>query len=395
MTRNAAITTVLPVYNRIDVTFDHGDGCWLFDTEGRRYLDFGTGIAVNSLGHAHPHLVRALQSQAARLWHVSNLYRIGEQERLADRLVANSFGETVFFGNSGAEAMELCIKMARRYQWQRGETGRNRIVTFEGCFHGRTMASISAAGGAKMVDGFAPLLDGFDRVPFGDHDAVRSAVTDRTAAIMIEPIQGEGGIRPVPPQCLEGLRELCDEHGLLLVFDEVQAGIGRTGKLFAYEHTSIAPDIMGLAKGLGGGFPIGAVVANAKGASGMLASTHGSTFGGNPLACAVGNAVLDVMLEDGFLESVAVKGSRMIANLRKIVANHPEVYHSIRGSGLLIGIRAEMPHIEVVTALREHGLLTVPAGDNVVRLLPPLTVKNEEIDHALDILDRVGKALSS
>ncbi|MEO1018307.1 MAG: aspartate aminotransferase family protein [Pseudomonadota bacterium] len=394
MTRNAAVTTVLPVYSRIDIVFDHGEGSWLFDTEGRRFLDFGTGIAVNSLGHAEPHLVEALTQQAAKLWHVSNLYRIGEQERLADRLVANSFGETVFFGNSGAEAMELCIKMARRYQWQRGQTERNRIITFEGCFHGRTMASISAAGGAKMVDGFAPLLEGFDRVPFGDHDAVRNAVTEHTAAIMIEPIQGEGGIRPVPPQCLEGLRELCDEHGLLLVFDEVQAGIGRTGKLFAYEHTNIAPDIMGLAKGLGGGFPIGAVVASAKGASGMTASTHGSTFGGNPLGCAVANAVLDVMLEDGFLTSVAVKSQRLLDALKRIVELYPDVYQSVRGQGLLIGIRAAKPNADVVTALRENGLLAVPAAENVVRLLPPLNVREDEIDIAVDILDRVGTDLS-
>ncbi len=394
MTSNAPISTVLPVYNRIDVVFDHGDGSWLVDTEGRRYLDFCTGIAVNSLGHGHPKLVETLQKQAAKLWHVSNLYRIGEQEVLADRLVRNSFADTAFFCNSGAEAMELCIKMARRYHWQKGNPERNRIVTFEGCFHGRTMAGISAAGGAKLIDGFAPLLDGFDRVPFNDHEATRAAVTDKTAAIMIEPILGEGGIKPVPPQCLEGLRELCDEHGILLVFDEVQVGIGRTGTLFAYEHTKIAPDIMGLAKGLGGGFPIGAVLATAKGASGMTASTHGSTFGGNPLACSVADAVLEVMLEDGFLESVRIKGERLFNGARQIVADFPKVYQSIRGQGLLIGMRCEAPQGDVITALRDHGLLTAPAADNVARLIPPLTLREEEIDHALQAVHDVGAELS-
>ncbi len=289
MTRNEAIPSLLPVYKRIDLTFDEGEGCWLTARNGRRYLDCASGIAVTSLGHAHPHLVRTLQEAATKPWHVSNLFRIESLEILADRLVANSFAETVFACNSGAEAMEACIKMARRFQWARGQTERNRIITFQGSFHGRTMATISAAGEHRLVEGFAPLLPGFDTVPLGDLSAVEAAIGEQTAAIMIEPVQGEGGIRPAEQAFLEGLRKLCDEHDLLLIFDEVQCGIGRTGKLFAHENYGITPDIMGLAKGLGGGFPIGACLATARAASGMATSTHGSTFGGNPLATKVAN----------------------------------------------------------------------------------------------------------
>ena len=389
--RNAAIPSVLPVYNRIDIVFDRGEGSWLIDQKGRRYLDFGSGIAVTGLGHAHPHLVETVQNQAAKLWHVSNLYRIDQLERLADRLVAHSFAETVFLCNSGAEAVEACIKMARRFHWHRGQPERNRMITFEGCFHGRTMATISAAGGAKLTDGFAPLLDGFDQVPFADHDAVRSAITDETAAIMIEPVQGEGGIRPVPPACLQGLRELCDEHDILLIFDEVQCGMGRGGKLFAHQVAGVEPDIMSLAKGLGGGFPIGACLATGRAASGMTTSSHGSTFGGNPLACAVANAVLDVTLEDGFLDRVNDLAAGLHDKLQRELGDQLEL---VRGLGLMIGLKTQHLNTEVATKLREHGLLTVPAADNIVRLLPPLTINEEEIDQAVAIIATGLKELS-
>ena len=387
MSPNAAIPSLLPVYNRIDLAFERGEGSWLYTRNGRRFLDFSTGIAVNGLGHCHPHLVRTLQEQAARLWHVSNLYRIEQLERLADRLVACSFAETVFVCNSGAEAMEACIKMARRFQWQRGQPERNRIVTFEGAFHGRTMATISAAGGAKMVDGFAPLLEGFDRVPFGDLAAVEGAITEATAAVMIEPIQGEGGIRPLDGPFLEHLRALCDHHDILLVFDEVQCGMGRTGRLFAYQHFGVTPDIMGLAKGLGGGFPIGACVATARAAAGMTASTHGSTFGGNPLASAVANAVLDVMLEEGFLDRVAARAAHLRERAEALVARHPDELELVRGSGLMLGLKPRRANLEVAAELRAAGLLVVPAADNVLRLLPPLVVSEAEIDHAIELIE--------
>jgi acetylornithine/N-succinyldiaminopimelate aminotransferase len=387
MSQNAAIPALLPVYNRIDLAFERGEGVWLYTTDGRRFLDFTSGIAVNGLGHCHPHLVKTLQEQAARLWHVSNLFRIAELERLADRLVAHSFAETVFLCNSGAEAMEACIKMARRFQWSRGQTERNRIITFEGGFHGRTMATISAAGGQRLTEGFAPLLDGFDRVPFGDHAALEAAVSERTAAIMIEPILGEGGARTLPKVCIEGLRALCDRHDILLIFDEVQSGMGRTGHLFSHQYFGVTPDIMGLAKGLGGGFPIGACLATARAASGMTASTHGSTFGGNPLASAVAGAVLDVMLADGFLDGVAARGRYLRERAAAVVERYPEVFELVRGAGLLLGLKPRQNNIEVVTGLREHGLLTAPAADNIVRLLPPLTVCETEIDEAIGMIE--------
>ena len=392
MTKNEAIPSLLPVYKRIDLDFDHGEGSWLFTRDGRRFLDFASGIAVTGLGHAHPHLVKVVQEQVGKLWHVSNLFRIGELERLADRLVANSFAETVFVCNSGAEAMEACIKMARRFQWSRGQEDRNRIITFEGSFHGRTMATISAAGGGRLTDGFAPLLDGFDRVPFADHEAVRAAVTERTAAIMIEPVQGEGGIRPVPKECLQGLRELCDQHDLLLIFDEVQCGMGRTGKLFAHQLSGVTPDIMGLAKGLGGGFPIGACVATARAASGMTTSSHGSTFGGNPLAASAADAVLDVMLEEGFLDRVVDNGNYLREALEAVSARHPERIQGVRGEGLMLGMKAKGAHLELTEALRGQGLLAVPAADDIVRLLPPLTVSQAEIDAAVEMIESAVRA---
>jgi acetylornithine/N-succinyldiaminopimelate aminotransferase len=395
MSQNAAIPSLLPVYNRIDLVFERGEGSWLWTTDGRRFLDFTSGIAVNGLGHCHPHLVQTLQAQAAKLWHVSNLFRIGELERVADRLVAHSFAETVFLCNSGAEAMEACIKMARRFHFHRGQPERNRIITFEGSFHGRTMATISAAGGTRLTEGFAPLLEGFDHVPFADHEALEAAVTEATAGILIEPIQGEGGIRPLPRQCLLGLRELCDRHDILLIFDEVQCGMGRTGNLFAHEHFGVAPDIMGLAKGLGGGFPIGACLATARAASGMTTSTHGSTFGGNPLASAVANAVLDVMLEDGFLETVTARGDYLRERAEALVARHDEMFELVRGAGLMLGLKPRRNNVELAAELRAAGLLTVPAGDNIVRLLPPLTVSEAEIDQALETIEACCRAAAA
>ena len=389
MTRNASFPTLLPVYRRIDIVFERGRGAWLWDREGRRYLDFASGIAVTSLGHGHPKLVAALTAQAEKLWHVSNLFRIAQLEALADTLVANSFAETVFVCNSGAEAIEACIKMARRFHWHRGQPERNRIITFEGAFHGRTLATISAAGSPRLTEGFAPLLDGFDIVPFADHEAVRAAVTERTAAILIEPVQGEGGVRPVPSECLRGLRALCDEHDLLLIFDEVQCGMGRTGHLFACEAAGVAPDIMGLAKGLGGGFPIGACLATARAASGMTPGSHGSTFGGNPLACAVANAVLEVMLEDGFLAEVRDRGRYLRERLEALRQRHPDALTEVRGLGLMLGIRPRMENTAFAARLRERGLLTVPAADNVVRILPPLVVGREEIDIACEAIEAV------
>ncbi len=392
--RNAAIAAVLPNYNRLDVAFERGRGAQLWDTNGRRYLDFGAGIAVTGLGHAHPGVTEALTAQASRLWHTSNLYRIGELERLSDRLVAQTFAETVMLTNSGAEALEGCIKMARRRFWAIGAPERQRIVTFQGAFHGRTMATISAAGGAKLIDGFAPLLDGFDSVPWGDHEALEAAVTERTCAVLIEPIQGEGGIRVVPPQCLRGLRELCDRHGILLIFDEVQTGVGRTGRLFAHEHAGIAPDVMAVAKGIGNGFPVGAVLATADAASGLVAGTHGSTYAGNPLGSAVCNAVLDVMLEAGFLERVTAAAERLRAGLAGLCADRPEVFRSVRGLGLMLGLQLEVEPVAFTKTCLAHGLLVVPAADNVVRLLPPLIVSDAEIDEAVALLEAAAREIT-
>lgn len=389
---NAAVPTLLPVYKRIDILFERGEGVWLYDKSGHAYLDCAAGIAVNGLGHSHPHLVKTLQEQVAKIWHISNLFRIEGLERLADRLVAASFAETVFLCNSGAEAMEACIKMARRFHWSRGNPERNRIITFEGCFHGRTMATISAAGSDRLTEGFAPLLDGFDQVPFADHEAVRAAVNEHTAAIMIEPVMGEGGIKPIPPQCLQGLRDLCDEHDILLIFDEVQCGVGRTGKLFAHQTAGVEPDIMGLAKGLGGGFPIGACLATARAASGMTTSSHGSTFGGNPLASAVGNAVLDVMLADSFLDEVKSRGDYLRERLEEMAARYPGKITGVRGSGLMLGIQTVATNVDFAAELRAQGLLTVPAADNIVRFLPPLTITHAEIDMAIDKLEQVCMA---
>jgi acetylornithine/N-succinyldiaminopimelate aminotransferase len=378
----------LPTYARADIAFERGEGAWLTSTDGTQYLDFAGGVAVNVLGHAHPKLVAALTDQAQKVWHVSNLYRIPEAERLAERLCEASFADTVFFGNSGAEALECSIKMARKYHAVGGRPDRFRIVTFEGAFHGRTLATLAAGGQKKYLEGFGPVAEGFDQVPFGDFDAVKRAVNDATAAILIEPVMGEGGVRVVPPQFLRALRELCDQRGLLLIFDEVQTGIGRTGELFAYQRLGVTPDIMALAKALGGGFPIGACLATAEASKGMTAGTHGSTFGGNPLATAVGGAVLDVVLEPGFLDRVRRMSLLFKQRLAELKDRYPGVIAEVRGEGLLIGLRAVVPNGELVSELRAERLLTVAAGDNVVRLLPPLIIGEQEMSQALDMIDR-------
>ena len=387
------IASVLPTYARAPLNFVKGEGTWLIEADGRRFLDLGAGIAVNALGHAHPELVTALSDQAQNLWHVSNLYEIPNQQLLADQLVSLTFADTVFFTNSGTESCELAVKMARKYWYEKGQPERVEIITFEGSFHGRSSAGIAAAGSEKMTKGFGPLLPGFVHLKWNDHDAIKAAISDKTAAIMIEPIQGEGGIRPVPEQCLKGLRDLCDEHGLLLIFDEVQCGVGRTGKLFAHEWAGIDPDIMMVAKGIGGGFPLGAVLASEDAAFGMTTGTHGSTYGGNPLGCAVGNKVLELVGETAFLGEVAEKAAYFKAGLEDLVARHPNTFKSVRGKGLMMGLECAVPNMDVVNAGYDALILTVPAGDNVVRFVPALTITKEEIDEALARLSSAAQGL--
>jgi len=384
------ITAVLPTYNRAPLSFVKGEGSWLIEADGRRFLDLGAGIAVNALGHANPALVKVLSDQAAELWHVSNLYQIPQQQALAEKLVDVTFADTVFFTNSGTEACELAVKMARKYWFDKDQPERTDIITFDGSFHGRSAAGIAAAGSEKMTKGFGPLLPGFVHLKFGDHDALRAAVTDKTAAILIEPVQGEGGIRPVPDQCLKGLRDMCDETGTLLIFDEVQCGMGRSGKLFAHEWAGISPDIMMVAKGIGGGFPLGAVLATENAASGMTAGTHGSTYGGNPLACAVGLAVTNIIAEPAFLDEVNRKAARFRQKLEGLVAAHPDVFESVRGTGLILGLKCKAANTDVVKAGYAENLLTVPAADNVIRLLPPLNITDADIDEAIKRLDRAA-----
>ena len=386
---------VLPTYNRADVAFVRGEGSYLFAEDGERYLDFGAGIAVNALGHAHPHLVETLREQAGKLWHTSNLYHIPGQEKLAARLVAASFADTVFFGNSGAEAIECAIKMARRFQYGAGHPERFRIITFEGAFHGRTLAAIAAGGQAKYLEGFGPKVEGFDQVPFADLAALKAAIGPQTAALLIEPVQGEGGLRPVPTEFLRTMRKLCDEHGLLLIFDEVQTGVGRTGKLFAHEWSGVTPDIMAIAKGIGGGFPMGACLATERAARAMAPGSHASTFGGNPLAMAVGNAVLDVVLAPGFLEQVRKVSGYARQQLEGLVAAHPGVFADVRGEGLMLGLKMKVPNAEFVNVLRSHHLLAVPAGDNVVRLLPPLNIEESHVREAVALLDAAARELEA
>jgi len=388
------ITPILPTYARAPVAFERGEGPFIFATDGRRFLDFGAGIAVNALGHAHPHLVAALNAQAAKLWHTSNLYQVPGQQRLAERLVAATFADTVFFCNSGGEALECSIKMARKFHAQQGAPQRYRLITFEGAFHGRTLATIAAGGQKKYLEGFGPKVEGFDQVPFGDLNAVKAAIGPETAGILIEPIQGEGGIRVLAPEMMRALRELCDQHGILLVLDEVQSGMGRTGKLFAHEWSGVTPDIMAIAKALGGGFPVGACLATERAASGMTAGVHGSTFGGNPLAMAVANAVLDVVLEPSFLVHVNQAANYLKQQLAMVVDKHREVIEEARGQGLMLGLKCKVANNTLIDALRERGMLAVGAGDNVVRILPPLIIDEAHVRDAIGILNDACLSLS-
>ena len=389
------ISAVLPTYNRAPLAFVKGEGSWLITQEGSRYLDLGAGIAVNALGHAHPALVAALTEQAGQLWHVSNLYQIPQQQQLAEMLVDKTFADTVFFTNSGTEAAELAIKMARKYHYERGQADRVQILSFDGAFHGRSTGAIAAAGSEKMTKGFGPLMPGFRQLPWGDHAALQAAITNQTCAVIIEPIQGEGGIRVVPDQCLKGLRDLCDSTGTLLIFDEVQCGVGRSGKLFAHEWAGVTPDIMMVAKGIGGGFPLGAVLATEAAASGMVAGSHGSTYGGNPLGCAVGLAVLQIVAEDSFLDAVSQKSAQFRQGLEGLVAAHPQVFEAVRGQGLILGLKCKASNLDIVKAAYGEHLLTVPAADNVIRLLPALNISAPEITEALARLDRAATALEA
>ena len=382
-------------FARAPLAFDHGEGAWLVTTGGERYLDFAAGIAVNSLGHGHPHLVEALREQAGKLWHTSNLYEVPEQRRLGERLVDSTFADKVFFTNSGAEALECAIKTARRYHYVKGHPEKFRIITFEGAFHGRTLATIAAGGQEKYLEGFGPKVEGFDSVEGFDEAAVLAAIGPETAGILIEPIQGEGGVRPAPASFLSWLRNLCDELDLLLIFDEVQCGLGRTGHLWAYQSVGVTPDILASAKGIGGGFPLGACLATEDAASGMTAGTHGTTYGGNQLAMAVGNAVLDVVLAPGFLDEVKQKGLKLKQKLASLVDLHDGIFEEVRGDGLLLGLKCRVPAARAVAAMRESKLLTVGAGDNVVRFLPALVVGDAEIDEAVARVEAAAHALES
>ncbi len=386
--------SLLPTYNRAPLTFVSGEGSWLVEADGRRFLDLGAGIAVNALGHAHPALVDTLATQAAQLWHVSNLYRIPQQEALGDALVDRTFADRVFFTNSGTEAMELALKMVRKYWFDNGEE-RPTILSFEGAFHGRSTGAIAAAGSEKLTHGFGPLMPGFKTLPWADHDSITAALDETVAAVIVEPVQGEGGIRPMPDICLQGLRAACDKVGALLILDEVQCGMGRTGKLFAHEWAGIAPDIMLVAKGIGGGFPLGAVLATQNAASAMTAGTHGSTYGGNPLACAVGLKVMEIVSDPAFLADVSRKGAQMRQALEGLVAAHPAVFEAVRGEGLMLGLKCRVANTDLVAQARNAGLLTVPAADNVVRLLPALNIPDADITEAIARLERAATALEA
>jgi acetylornithine/N-succinyldiaminopimelate aminotransferase len=383
------ITPLMPVYPRSPVRPVRGEGVYLYGEDGTQYLDFASGIAVNLLGHGHPHLTEAIQKQAATLIHVSNLYGSPQGEALAQRLVDLTFADTVFFTNSGAEAVECAIKTARRYHHHHGNPHKNTLITFKNAFHGRTMATISATDQEKLRDGFAPMLEGFKVVAFDDLDAAAAAVDSNTAGFLIEPIQGEGGIRPASPEFIQGLRRICDENDLMLVFDEVQCGVARTGKLYAYEHYGVEPDILASAKGIGGGFPMGACLATEKAAAGMTIGTHGSTYGGNPLAMAAGSAVLDVVAEPEFLERVTRMGERLRGALEQMIPNHDHLFESVRGLGLMLGVKMKTDSRAFVTYLRDHGLLAVAAGDNVMRVLPPLVIEEA---HVTEFVERLSEA---
>ena len=381
---------LLPTYNRTDIAFVRGEGSYLFAEDGKRYLDFGAGIAVNAFGHANPRLLKALVEQAGKLWHTSNLYRVLGQESLSKKLVANTFADTCFFVNSGTEAIELAIKMARRYHFAKGHPERFHIISFEGAFHGRTYAAINAGGNEKYLEGFGPRMPGFLQLPAGNLDAVKKAIGPATAAILIEPLQGESGVRVIAPEFLKGLRKLCDEHGLLLIFDEIQTGLGRTGKFFAYDGLGVAPDIMTVAKALGGGFPVGAVLAAAEAAKGMTVGTHGTTYGGNPLAMAVGNEAIDMILEPGFLAHVGKVAGYLHQQLGALVASHPDVFESVRGQGLMIGLKMKTDAAAFISLARANGLIVLPAGDNVVRMLPPLTLSEAEAREGIELLNKTA-----
>jgi len=383
------MSAILETYARRPLSFSHGKGCYLFSTSNEKYLDFVSGIAVNALGHCHSHLVKVMQNQAEKLWHVSNAFEIPEQEKLAQRLVENTFADHVIFMNSGAEATEASIKIARKYFYEKGQTNKNRIITFKGAFHGRTLASLFAANNPEHIKGFEPKVDGFDQVDFGDHDSLKKAINKNTAAIMVESILGEGGIKVIPAECLIGLRKICDENDLLLILDEVQCGIGRTGKFFGFEWSGIEPDIVPIAKGIGGGFPIGACLVNKKAGSGMKPGTHGSTFGGNPLAMSIGNAVLDIIFEKNFLDNVISQGNYFEEQLLKIKKKFPHIIEGVRGKGLLKGIKLKVENTKFINQLFEQKLLVVKASENVVRLLPPLIVNKNEIDEAISIIEKV------
>ncbi|GHE97226.1 acetylornithine aminotransferase [Aliiroseovarius zhejiangensis] len=388
------IPSLLPTYNRVDLAFEHGQGSWLVTDRGERYLDLGAGIAVNALGHTHPALVDVLTRQAQKLWHVSNLYTIPEQQKLADMLVDLTFADTAFFTNSGTEACELAVKMARKYWHDKGQPNRTRIIGFDGSFHGRSSAGIAAAGGEKLTKGFGPLLPGFTHLPFGDLDGLTNALSEGdVAAVIIEPVQGEGGIRPVPDDELKAIRAACDQAGALLIFDEVQCGMGRTGKLFAHEYSGVTPDIMMVAKGIGGGFPLGAVLATEDAASGMVAGTHGSTYGGNPLACAIGARVVEIVSDPAFLDTVSRKAGRLRQKLEGLVAAHPDVFEAVRGSGLMLGLKCKALNTDVLAKCYDARLLCVPAGDNVLRILPALTIEDEDISEAVTRLETAAKAV--
>ncbi len=394
MQNTAAASPLLPTYARADVAFVRGEGAWLEASDGARYLDFGAGIAVCALGHSHPKLVEALTRQGEKLWHVSNLFRIPEAESLGQRLVDATFADYVFFTNSGAEAVEGAIKTARKYHAANGHPERFRLITMEGAFHGRTLATIAAGGNPKYIEGFGPKVEGFDPVPFGDIDAVKAAITPETAGVLIEPIQGEGGVRVPPPGFLRQLRDLCDERGILLVMDEVQSGMGRTGKLFAHELYGVTPDIMAVAKGIGGGFPLGAFLATKEAGKGMTLGTHGTTYGGNPLATSVGGAVLDVIMEPGFIEVVGRKGLLFKQKLAALKDQYPNVIAEVRGEGLLLGLKLNVTNTDFAVAARAEHMLVIPAGENVVRLLPPLIIDEPEINEAIARLEKACKRMS-
>ena len=386
-------SALFPTYNRADVAFVRGEGSYLFAEDGKRYLDLGAGIAVNAFGHANPRLNAALTEQAGKLWHVSNLYRVPGQESLSRKLTEATFADAVFFTNSGTEAVELAIKTARRYQFVSGHPERFHIVSFTGAFHGRSYGAVNATGNDKYLEGFGPKMEGFDHVPVDDLDALNAVIGPQTAALIIEPLQGEGGVHPVAPEFLRALLKICDDKGLLLIFDEIQTGVGRTGKFFAHEWIGVTPDIMTVAKGIGGGFPLGAVLATAEAAKGMTPGTHGSTFGGNPLA--VGNEAITMVLEPGFLEHVNKVANYMHQQLGALVAGHPDIFEGVRGQGLMIGLKMKIANSDFITQARANGVIVLPAGDNVVRLLPPLTITEDEVREGIALMDKTASQMEA